>query len=618
MDLAARNALDARMRRAAILLGLVSSVVSFPLVASAQALRFSTTQPGDVVAVGNTLGLAKEAGLNGPGISDAIGTFITLDGASVDTELPLGSLAWPAGTTNDWTLNGSAANLELPTESVVLYAELVWGGSHAYGGEDVTAFLDEPVTLSFGNDTIQVTPEAATATTIEQTGTFVIRYYMRSGEVTSFVDQHGAGMYAVSGVPGTQASSVNTVSAAGWSIIVAYRYDGEPIRNLSVFVGDTAFVDENTTVDYSVSGFCAPPAGSIEGTIAIATVEGDSNRVGDQLAIGQTVGSTFVNLSGPNNPSNNFFCSQINRPDGTLDTTGTFGSSNHTPGSNTIGARQGWDLTHVQLSSAQGQLVPGQTSAVLRTQTLDDSYMPVMAGIAIDVNAPTFVYQASTTDVSTSLVELGDQLVVTATLVNEGTAQANDVSMTLPLPAGISLVDFQTNGNPGDIDGAAVDLADLGTGVAMGDLAPSDSRIVTATLQIDEPQAASIFVQPVWSYEYVQCAGSPTSESFAGEVEIVAFEDPGTGGGGGGSATTGTGTATGTGSGTTGSGTGTMSTASSGDDGGEGGEGGGDGAEPQIEADGCDCNVPAKSGGSAPAWALLALLALRRRRRCAA
>ncbi|NUO52021.1 MAG: DUF11 domain-containing protein, partial [Polyangiaceae bacterium] len=408
------------------------------------------------------------------------------------------------------------------------------------------------------------------------------------------------------------------VSAAGWSIIVAYRYDGEPIRNLSVFVGDTAFVDENTTVDYSVSGFCAPPAGEIEGTIAIATVEGDSNRVGDQLAIGQTPASNFVNLSGPNNPANNFFCSQINKPDGTLDTTGTFGNSNHTPGSNTVGGRQGWDLTHVQLSSAQGQLVAGQTSAVLRTQTLDDSYMPVMAGIAIDVNAPTFVYQASTTEVSTSQVELGDQLVVTATLLNEGSAQADGVSMTLAVPSGISLVDFQTNGQPGDINGGAVDLATMVSGVTMGDVAPGDDRVVTATLQIDAPQSPSIFFQPVWSYAYVQCAGNPTSESFAGEVGIVSFVDPGTGGGGQGGGGTGETTGTGTGTGTTGSGTGTsssMSTASSGDDGdGDGGAGGGDGADKQLEADGCDCSVPSKGGSSLAPLALLALLALRRKK----
>ncbi|MBL9028504.1 MAG: hypothetical protein JNL21_40305 [Myxococcales bacterium] len=595
----------------ALLLGL--GVSSLSVEASAQALRFSTTAPGNVIAAGNTLGLSKESGLNGPGVSDSIGTFITLDAQSVDTDAPLGAMAWPGGTTSDWTANGSDAQLTLPSESQVLYAELVWGGSHEYG-EDVSAFLNEPVVLSFGNDSILVTPDATTATTVEQTGTFTIRYYMRSAEVTSFVEQHGSGLYAVAGVPATQASNFNTVNAAGWSIIVAYRFDSEPIRNLSVFVGDTAFVDENTTVDYAVSGFCAPPAGEINGTIAIATVEGDSNRVGDQLAIGQTVASSFVNLSGPNNPANNFFCSQINGPDGQLDTSGTFGMKNHTPGSNASGSRQGWDLTNVQLSSAAGQLAPGQTSAVLRTQTLDDSYMPVLAGIAIDVNAPTFLYQASSTEVDVNQVAIGDSFTVTATLENEGTATASGVELLLDVPSGISLTDFATDGQPGDVNGGSVALGDLASGVAMGDLTPGTQRVATITLQVDSAQANTIFLQPVWQYSYTQCAGMPATESFSGEVAVLGYvPETGTGGGGQGGAGPGS-TTSSSGSGTTSSSTGSGDTSGAG---GEGGEGGG--ADTKVEADGCNCLAAGSDGPSSTgAWAALALaasVAARRRRR---
>ena len=40
------------------------------------------------------------------------------------------------------------------------------------------------------------------------------------------------------------------------------------------------------------------------------------------------------------------------------------------------------------MSSSAGQLVAGQTSAVLRTITTGDSYMPTLAAFQIDVNAP--------------------------------------------------------------------------------------------------------------------------------------------------------------------------------------------------------------------------------------
>jgi uncharacterized repeat protein (TIGR01451 family)/MYXO-CTERM domain-containing protein len=581
---------------------LVAGLSLLPQPAEAQLLRFTTTEPGNVIAVGNTLGLAKQPALNGPGTSDAIGTFITLDAAAVDDDLPPGTSPWPAGTTSNWNENGSEATLEIPREGSVLYAELVWGGSHAYGAENVSAFLDTPVTLSANGESITVTPDAATAVTEEALGSFVIRYYMRSGDVTAFVQEHGSGTYAVEGVPATQDSIVDTTNAAGWSIIVAYRFDGDPIRNMSVFVGDTTFVDEDATVDYEVDGFCAPPSGDIAGTIAIATVEGDANRQGDQLAIGETPASVFVNLSGPNNPADNFFCSQINGPDGLIDTSGSFGNLNHAPGTNVSGGRQGWDIAHVELSSDAGQLSPNQTSAVLRTQTLSDSYMPLLAGIAIDVNAPKFLYDASTTEVDKDEVEVGDSFKVTITLVNEGSAPANGVSFFLPLANGLALDAFSTNGASGDILGNPVTLADLGTGVDMGDLAPDEQRVVVVDLSVEAPQSTDI--RPEWHYSYTMCtAGGSMDEQFQAQIVTVDYnEDVSTGTAQGGG-NQGGGTATNVGGGNA-----------------DGGAGGGDGdATAYTEGGGCNCLAAGASddrrAGAALALGLLGLVLARRRRR---
>ncbi len=559
--------------------------------AAAQDLRYSTTQPGNVIATGNTLGLAKQLGLNGPGVEDSIGTFTSLDSASVDLfpDNPLNP--WFAGTTSDWHMNGSDAFLDLPAEAEVLYAELVWGGSFQYGDENVLADLDSTVTLGFGADTLTVSPNAATAVTVNIAGSFPIRYYMRSAEVTNFVQTHLDGFYSVSGVPGTQSALSNTTNAAGWTLILAYRYDGEPIRNMSVFVGGL-FVDENTTVDYPVDGFCAPPSAPIEGTIAIATIEGDADRVGDQLAIGETVGDpTFVNLSGPNNPVDNFFCSQLNDPSGNLDTNGTFGDLNHAPGSNVSGGRQGWDVTHVALSSDDGHLVPDQTSAVLRTQTLDDSYMPVLAGIAIDVNAPKFLYDQSTTMVDKDTVALGEEFTLTVKLVNEGSAPANGVAFNLALPSGIDLSSFSTNGQPGDISGGTVVLGDLASGVDMGDIAPNDERTVVATFEVAAAQPNDILLQPIWTYDYQVCINDPaTPEQFKATAVTIDF-DGGTGGAGG---------------------------AGGGSDGGAGGAGGGNGGAGNSDDGGNAFPegggfIRCSSDGSAPgggAWMLIGLIGL--------
>ena len=76
--------------------------------AQAQTLRFSDTRPGRVIAVGNTLGLSKAVNQNGPGTSDAIGTFLSL-GNTVDDMPPNPLNPWPPGTTYDWQQNGSTA-----------------------------------------------------------------------------------------------------------------------------------------------------------------------------------------------------------------------------------------------------------------------------------------------------------------------------------------------------------------------------------------------------------------------------------------------------------------------------------------------------------------------------
>jgi len=426
---------------------------------------------------------------------------------------------------------------------------------------------------------------------------FAVRYYMRSADVTSFVAAHASGSYAALGVPGTQDTLINTTSAAGWTLIVAYRNDDDPIRNMGVFVGGR-FVDEFTTLDYTLDGFCAPPSTPFEGTIAISTIEGDADRAGDFISIGESAGDpTFVTLSGPNNPAANFFCSQLNGPNGQLDTTGTFGDVNHNAmtATNVAGGRQGWDVTHVPLSSEMGHLAASQTAAVLRTETADDSYMPVAAGIAIDVNAPKFLYDQSTTSVDPASVTLGETFTLTARAVNDGFADAANVRFTLPLQAGLTLAGFTTDGADGDVNGAMVTMP---SSVDMGTIAPGVERVVTVTVEVSAPQPGDIVLEPVWDYAYVMCSGDPPiDEVFNAEAQNVDYvEAPsGAGGAGGGSASGGGGDS---------------------DDGDGTGGGSIGGAVPQGGGL-CSCAAAGSPSDTSPAWALLGLAAvagLRRRR----
>ena len=607
--------------------------------AEAQVLRFSTTAPGDIVAIGNTLGLAKETNLNGPGIRDSIGTFLSLGGSADNNPINLAN-PWPVGTTNDWTMSGSTANLSLPVESTVLYAELLWGGSYEYGTENVFADLGDSITLSKGAASTQVAPSNVTALTAGGTAAsgFNIRYYMRSADVTAFIQANQAGQYAVSGVPATQTTTINSLNASGWTLVVVYRDQSVGIRNLSVFVGGS-FVDEDSQQDYAVSGFCAPPAGVVWGTAAVSAIEGDANLVGDQFLIAPTSAGPFASLSGPNNPASNFFSSQINDAFGQLETSGSFGMANHDAqnGMNLSGGRQGWDITSIPLSSQNGQLTNGQTSAVLRTITTGDSYMPILAAFAIDVNAPEFDDANSSADATPSSVTTGDQFVVTATLENQGSVTADNVLFTVDLPPEVSLASFTSDGMNGDINGTAVTAATLQTGVDEGDLSAGQTRTVTLTLEVDTaPATTTLFGLTNWAYNFQVCTGgSLESEDFVQFFSVNYTAPQGTGGGGGAGGDGGAGGAEATGAmgGSGGSSTTTMaggSPASGGESpggmggggatGGNAGEGGISGNDgPETGLDGCSCRTGSGTTrfGSGLAWlgAALALGLGRRVRR---
>ncbi len=517
-----------RERRAAI--AAAALVLLGAASAEAQSLRFETTQPGNVVAAGNTLGLSHAPGGNGPGIVGSIGTFLSLDPASVDDAPLYASDPWGPGTTRIWTENGSQANLVLPgADASVLYAELVWGASYRYGGENVTPYLDVPVTLAFGEDAISVAPDASTASTLDYVAPGLgtdARYYSRSADVTEFVKSHRAGFYAVSGVPATQAISGGPYAAAGWSLLVAYRRDGDPIRTMSLLVGSQdTLVDVDAAVDYPAY-FCGPKSGVYGADIAFVTLEGDADEQGDQLLLAESALEPFLVLSGPNNPATNFFASQLNGNNGVLDTNGTYGAQNHDAvlGANTAGGRQGWDVTRLHVDSASGALAPDQRELVVRAATTGDTYLPLAAGIAVEIEAPRFSFVSSTATVSPSFPAPGDVVTLTATLVNEGGIAADELRFALELPEGQRLALLTVDEEPGDPE--LVD-ADLAVGVAVGGLAPGATRTIALDVALDPAWTGPVELQPRWSYAYAGCSvEAPVPETFEPRPAKLSVVEP--------------------------------------------------------------------------------------------
>ena len=467
--------------------------------------RYHATLQGGIVVTGNAIGLSKENAANGPGIKDSIGTFMAAGSGAADTTPANPANPWPAGTTNDWHSNASAATLTLPAGSQVEYAELVWGGSYNYGGElSSSGDLDTSVTLSTAGQSTSIAPDPDTAVNIDTLGssgggTFPAHYYSRSADVTTWLAGHGSGTYTVGGIPATQATTIETLNAGGWSLAVVYSSDTAPMRWVGLDVG-AAWVDENGQLDRDFAGFCAPTGGT-QASVLAATLEGDASLNGDQLLAAPTGADPFVALSGPNNPESNFFASQLNGADGQLDTTGTFGSVNHDAASatNLSGARQGWDVTTVG-----ADLDGGQSTLVLRAKTTGDSFVPVLAGLQADVAAAAL---EPTSALAPAAIASGAVSTLTVPIANTGDLPAEDTTFRLALPSGLGLTIVTVDGVP-----VAATAASLATGLDLGTVAAGATR--TVQVQVSGQSAGGYALAPTVDYSFDGCAGlGPTTLS---------------------------------------------------------------------------------------------------------
>lgn len=457
--------------------------------------RFSTIANGAVTFTGNTIGLNKQAGANAPGTSGSIGTFIAANNpTSVDG-------TYPAGTTAAWLSNASQAVLVVPTGSTVLYAELIWSGSYSYGGENVSAVLNNSVTFRTPLGTNSVAP--ATAQTLGAAGTngtcaTTPCYYVRSANVTAQVQAAGAGSYTVGGIPATQGDAENNSNTGGWTLAVVYRNASLPARSLSVFVG----AEVAGSAPASVSGFCTPPTGPRSGRMLVSALEGDSGITGDQMLFGPSA-ATLTAQSGPNSLVSNFFASQINGNTGALDTSGSFGTSNQTPGTAGTG-RQGYDITNVDVSAS---LVNNQTTASAQGTTTGDQYMINALGLQINVGAPNFTLTNKTVDKAVTFV--GDTLTYTVRLDNTtGTADATNVVFKDAVPPGTSFLAGSLTVNSVATTGDPTVGVNVGT-VAAGAVKTVSFKVVVNSIPA-APASAVYSNFAAWTYDYISCAGQAT------------------------------------------------------------------------------------------------------------
>ena len=448
---------------------------------------YSTIQKGAVTFTGNTLELNGNAVANSgtPGTAATGGAFVAVNLPAVRYgTFPFGT----TGPTAQFPNNSSRAVLTIPAGATVLYAELIWSGTI---GSLTAAQLNSTVTFTTPSGTYTISPSGATA---GSSGT----YYTRSANVTGLVQIASGGTYTVGGVPGMTATS-GTIDAAGWTLAVAYADSSQAARNLTIYVG----AEQAGAAAATVSGFCTPITGPVNGRLLVSGIEGDSSGTGDTMLFGPTSTLGAGNrLSGSNNPIANFFASQINGNNGTLDTTGTFGTVNSPLGGNLSGARQGYDITNVD---ATLQLGNSQSTAFAQGTTTGDNY--AINALALQINVTSPVFPTSVKSVNKTTTFVGDTVHYSISLDNTaGNGTANGVTFFDTLPAGMVLVP-----NSVTINGTIQPGADPASGLSVGNLTVGTVAVVAFDVSVvslpASPAAAKFDNAASWTYTYVACAG---------------------------------------------------------------------------------------------------------------
>jgi uncharacterized repeat protein (TIGR01451 family) len=459
-------------------------------------VRFTANDTGDITFAANTIMTAPgdtlqaqraRAGIPDPILGDQILNDDFWDMAYVDID------------GDPTTFNSSAADLVLPSDAEVLFAGLYWGGrargqtqfdnfgNVKFRGPDDAAYRNLSTTII--SSTTQGAPSGSGA-----------RNYQSFIDVTDIVQAQGAGTYTTANV---QAFAGARNYSAGWSLVVAFREPGAAARNLTVFDGFAYVTTSDPDVTIGISGFQAPPAGPVTGTLGFVAYEGDLGITGDRAFFNGGLGEQ--QLSNATNPPNNFFNSSISD-------LGVLVTTKNPDYVNQLGF--GADLL-----AADGLIANSATGGTVRLTTTQDFYYPGVITSAIDLYAPKVSVAKGVTDLDGGEVLAGDTLRYTITVSNAPSALDAAVAVLLEdaLPANTTYVPGSLVITAGANAGGKTDAADadqgeylaveeairfqLGTGAggalpvpAGGRLAPGESTTVSFDVTIDPDVLAGTII----------------------------------------------------------------------------------------------------------------------------
>ncbi len=410
-----------------------SAAITPPPARAAPVLRFTTDEHGDFAVFGNTLAHDCRGGpvpIPAVGSVGACGANTTDSAVDVFWRSDSPVVGQAEANTNITPAQArSQALLALPAGATVVYARLYWSGQLPMGATQV--LFERPGSFS---QTLTRDPVRGTVTADNGGGKPM---FSSTVDVTTLIQQYGPGVYRVGALQQDDYRNVNdSVLFAGWHVVIFYRLNSQPTRNLSLFDGFD--VVNNNTQTATINGFLVPNAG-FDAKLAAIAYEGDVDITGDQLLFnGVAVSDTL-------NPANNFF----NATRGYLGTAVTV-QRDLPQYSGAPGSMNGLDIDVVDVTA---RLTAGAQSATIAATSTGDVFFLSTFATSISTLKPVFSDTNKTFKNLTrndGSVKPGDTVEYTIVTSNSGTDTGINVTVRDPLPAQVTYLPGSLN-----IDGVA-------------------------------------------------------------------------------------------------------------------------------------------------------------------
>ncbi|HET7116454.1 MAG TPA: T9SS type A sorting domain-containing protein [Hanamia sp.] len=345
------------------------------------------------------------------------------------------------------TRNSSSSDLILPAgTNTIKLARLYWGGRVA--DADFNLLLDANKKVKIRKGTVNAYSDVMALGIDEIAISAGYTEYQAYADITSLVQNSGAGTYEVGNVPLSTGSVSGGGNNGGWCIVVVYENSNLPYNSVRLYDGfQEVYNGGNSTIStVTLSGLNVPSGAlsSSDATMGVVAWEGDANLNGDFLTIN---GNTFSNATNPsNNPWN-----------GTITNNGVHITTKNPNYTNQMGI----DIDIFNVGAGYG-ILPNATNVALQFGTEADKYYPGVFTFCIKMKDPTITLDKSVTDANNNhLAESGEVLTYILQGSNNGPGDANNiiVSDTLPNTVTYKPGSLQVISSPGIAASIKTDIA---------------------------------------------------------------------------------------------------------------------------------------------------------------